>query len=61
MEDDFTVVTTQDIIELRDAVREFRESGTAQGKSVGMSHSIKLMDKTQKLLDNMIKSTERHS
>ena len=60
MSEDFTVVTTQDIKELRDAIDDWQQNGWRKPE-FNLDKAIVLISRTNKLLNNMIKSTERHS
>tara|TARA_R110000824_G_scaffold7533_2_gene34206 strand:- start:5594 stop:5776 length:183 start_codon:yes stop_codon:yes gene_type:complete len=60
MEDDFTVVTTQDIIELRDLITGYKD-GHHRSRVDIQRDANALLNKTHTLLGDMIESTRRHS
>tara|TARA_R100000458_G_C8200831_1_gene191435 strand:+ start:670 stop:864 length:195 start_codon:yes stop_codon:yes gene_type:complete len=62
-EQDFRVVTMQDIIELRDAVYDWQQN-TGRAPDFNNPNSNKateLINRTHELLNNMVKSKGRHS
>tara|TARA_R100000951_G_scaffold76179_2_gene64266 strand:+ start:24404 stop:24589 length:186 start_codon:yes stop_codon:yes gene_type:complete len=61
MEDDFTVITTQDIIELKDAIYGWQQNAWRIPKTDAEDQVIELINRTHELLNNMIKAEKRHS
>lgn len=60
MYDDFTVVTPQDIIELKDAIYDWQQNAWRKPE-FNLDKAIVLINRTHELLNNMIKSQKRHS
>ena len=58
--EDFTVVTTQDIKELKDAIKDWQQNAWRKPQ-FNLDKAIVLINRTHELLNNMIKSKERHS